>query len=248
MNVRPSREVTLHSHRHGAPTRHALRSTWPLMWMDTARLLALVMLVLAIAAALASLPLVALTSPIDSIDRRVATTAIVTEGSAPHGIALAVTAPTSSVSFAVLIAALALGRLRRWHVWRPALTVAVPAAVAVLAVEFGSIEAGPWAAEQAGHPSGHTAFAVVLGGAISLSELDDRTWRQLCSWSLTIGFVAVAGWGGVALGSARFSDTVAGLLVGATALVTSHGFVVRVQRRHLDRVLEREFVRWSDRG
>ncbi len=240
--------MTLHSHRHGAPTRHALRASWPLTWSDAARLLAFVAPVLGLAAVLASLPLVAPLTPIEGLDRRVATAAIVTEDSAPHSVALAVTAPTSSVTFALLIAALTLGRLRQWHVWRPALTVSVPAVVAVLAVEFGGIGAGPWAAEQAGHPSGHTALAIVLGGAISLSELEDRTWRMLCSWSLTIGFVAVAGWGGVALGSARFSDAVGGLLLGATALVTSHGFVVRAQRRHLDRVLEREFALWSDRG
>ena len=240
MNVRPSKEVTLHSHRHGTTTPHALRGDWPLAWNDAPRVFAVVVAVAVCAAGLALCRLVPWFDGARNADGRFSRTLMVREDTLPAIVAMFTSALGSPIWVAGALTALALRRLRRWQIWRSSLLLTVPTVLAALAVWVGHLTWRQWESAGAARPAAHAVFIVVLGSAIGLSEFDPSKRRIVAAFCLTAVMAVATGWGRIALGADRASDVAAGIAVGSTAVLVSWLLVRGAQRRHLDRALEHE--------
>lgn len=232
--------MTLHSHRHGTTTPHALRGDWPLAWSDAPRVIAVVAVVGVCAAGLALLRLAPWFDGARNADDRFSRILRVRDDTVPDVVATFASALGSPIWVAVALTAVAFHRLRRWQIWRSSLLLALPTVLAALAISVGQIAWQRWDSVGAAHPSGHTAFIVVLGSAIGLSEFDPSKQRIVVAFCLTVALAAATGWGRIALGADRVSDAATGIVVGSATVLLSWLLVSGAQRRHLDRALEHE--------
>lgn len=244
MNVRPSREVTRYSHRHGVATSRALRRAWPLARVDALRLTAAAALVGLVGAGCSALRhSTGLRRSLQLTDIDVNGAITLADGSAGRALALWTSALGSPWWAGTALVLLAARRLRRWQSWRSPLLLVGPAVIAAFGVTASHLVAAGWGSGSA-PASPHATGAVLIGGGIGISELVPSRRQTVALASTATAVVAAVCWGRMATGTDSLSSVAQGVLIGVAAVSTAWWVVSRACNHHLERSLERELGQW----